>query len=108
MRRNSAAVGNGATGDSERLSLLRELQDVRVLKEVFEAQQIRGAVFECELCNDKHYIDWDLIVDGLEQNMTNGLAPLHEPAVAPNPDEYVSWDYARGLLDGYESWSGRP
>ena len=30
---------------------------------------------------------------------------MHEPAFDPDPSEYVSWDYARGLLDGYENFS---
>jgi hypothetical protein len=33
-----------------------------------------------------------------------GESPIHEPAFDPDPDEYVSWDYARGFLDGYESF----
>jgi hypothetical protein len=28
---------------------------------------------------------------------------VHEPAFEPDPDDYVSWDFARGFLDGYES-----
>jgi hypothetical protein len=29
---------------------------------------------------------------------------VHEPAFDPDPNDYVSWDYARGFLDGYESF----
>jgi hypothetical protein len=25
---------------------------------------------------------------------------VHEPAFAPDPADYVSWDYARGFADG--------
>lgn len=25
---------------------------------------------------------------------------MHEPAYDPDPDHYVSWDYARGYADG--------
>lgn len=91
-------------GEGERRALQKELQDVRVLKEVFEPKHVRGAVFDCDVCKDKHYLDWDLLLDGLEHTLATGVAPAHEPAADPNPDEYVSWDYARGLLDGYESF----
>ena len=33
-----------------------------------------------------------------------GESPVHEPAFDPDPNDYVSWDYARGFLDGYESF----
>ena len=28
-----------------------------------------------------------------------GRAHVHEPAYAPDPADYVSWDYARGYVD---------
>ena len=29
---------------------------------------------------------------------------MHEPAFDPDPNDYVSWDFARGFLDGYEQY----
>lgn len=107
MKGNGVVPADGTNDDGKRRALLKELQDVLLLKEVFESNRIRGAAFECEVCADKHYLDWDLLVDGLEQTLTTGEAPAHEPAVDPDPKDYVSWEYARGLLDGYESFNNQ-
>ncbi len=45
---------------------------------------------------------WDLLAGNLQELLDAGESPVHEPAFDPNPDEYVTWDYARGFLDGYE------
>jgi hypothetical protein len=45
---------------------------------------------------------WDLLGGNLRQLLDEGESPVHEPAFNPDPDEYVTWDYARGFLDGYE------
>jgi hypothetical protein len=65
----------GPIDAAERDALSQDLVDVRTLKAVLASRGIRGVVVFC-----------------------------HEPAWEPNPDEYVSWDYARGFLDGYESY----
>jgi len=66
---------------------------------------IKGAVFYCPDCDEDHYLGWELLAGNLRELLEAGESPVHEPAFDPDPDEYVSWDYARGFLDGYESFA---
>jgi hypothetical protein len=91
-------------GDDERAALRRDLIDVQVLKEVLEPKGIKGAVFYCPDCGEDHFLAWDLLAGNLKELLDAGESPVHEPAFDPDPDDYVSWDYARGFLDGYESF----
>lgn len=88
----------------EREALRQDLLDVQVLKEVLGAKGIKGTVFYCPDCDEDHFLTWDLLSGNLEELLEQGESPVHEPAFDPDPDEYVSWDYARGFLDGYESF----
>jgi hypothetical protein len=89
--------------DDERDLLRQDLVDVRALREMLGARGLKGAVFYCPDC-EEDYLTWDLLEGNLEQLLDHGDSPVHEPAYDPDPDEYVSWDYARGFLDGYESF----
>ena len=88
----------------EREALRQDLLDVQVLKEVLGAKGIKGTVFYCPDCDEDHFLTWELLSGNLEELLEQGESPVHEPAFDPDPDEYVSWDYARGFLDGYESF----
>jgi hypothetical protein len=90
--------------DDERESLRQDLIDVRTLKAVLSARGVRGVVVYCPDCDDDHFLGWDLLAGNLQQILDSGEPPVHEPAWEPDPDEYVSWDYARGFLDGYETY----
>lgn len=102
--------GQEPLGDDESLSsgdreqLQQDLVDVQVLKELLGPKGIKGTVFYCPDCGEDHFLTWDLLTGNLRELLDAGHSPVHEPAFAPNPDEYVSWDYARGYLDGYESF----
>lgn len=91
-------------GEDERDALQQDLVDVQVLKEVLGPKGIKGAVFYCPDCSEDHFLAWDLLAGNLQELLEEGESPVHEPAFDPNPSEYVSWDYARGFLDGYESY----
>jgi hypothetical protein len=91
-------------GDEEREALQQDLVDVESLKELLGPRGIKGAVFFCPDCNEDHYLAWDLLTGNLKELLAAGESPIHEPAFDPDPDEYISWDYARGFLDGYESY----
>lgn len=91
-------------GEDERDALRQDLNDVQVLKEVLGPKGIKGAVFYCPDCDEDHYLAWDLLAGNLQELLEAGESPVHEPAFEPDPDDYVSWDYARGFLDGYESF----
>jgi hypothetical protein len=88
----------------EREALRQDLVDVQVLKQVLGSKGIKGAVFYCPDCDEDHYLAWELLAGNLRELLEAGESPVHEPAFDPDPDEYVSWDYARGFLDGYESF----
>ena len=90
--------------EEEREMLRQDLFDVQVLKELLGPKGIKGAVFYCTDCEEDHYLAWELLSGNLQQILDAGESPVHEPAFDPDPDEYVSWDYARGFLDGYESF----
>ncbi|HVL64670.1 MAG TPA: DUF5319 family protein [Actinomycetota bacterium] len=92
--------------ETEREALQKDLVDIKVLKELLEPRGIKGAVFYCPDCDEDHYLAWDLLAGNLEEILEAGEPPVHEPAFNPNPENYVSWDFARGFLDGYESYQG--
>jgi hypothetical protein len=97
--------GEEAPLEEEERDLLRQdLVDVRALREMLGSRGLKGAVFFCPDCEEDHYLTWDLLEGNLEQLLDQGESPVHEPAYDPDPEEYVSWDYARGFLDGYESF----
>jgi hypothetical protein len=90
--------------EEERELLQQDLVDVRVLKELLGPKGIKGTEFYCPDCEEEHYLTWDLLAGNLQEILEAGESPVHEPAFEPDPDEYVKWDYARGFLDGYESF----
>src|ERR671916_131983 len=90
--------------NEEREALRQDLLDVQVLREVLGSKGIKGTVFYCADCDEDHFLTWELLSGNLEELLQQGESPVHEPAFDPDPDEYVSWDYARGFLDGYESF----
>jgi hypothetical protein len=88
----------------EREALQQDLLDIRTLKSILSSRGIKGVVVFCPDCDDDHYLGWDLLAGNLQRILESGRPPVHEPAWQPDPDEYVTWDYARGFLDGYETY----
>jgi hypothetical protein len=101
---DDAARDETPLDEDERDLLRQDLVDVRALREMLGARGFKGAVFYCPDCEEDHYLTWDLLEGNLQQLLDHGESPVHEPAYDPDPEEYVSWDYARGFLDGYESF----
>ena len=89
---------------NEREALRQDLLDVQVLKEVLGSKGIKGTVFYCPDCEEDHYLTWDLLAGNLRELLEQGESPVHEPAFDPDPDDYVSWDFASGFLEGYASF----
>lgn len=89
--------------EEERDALQQDLTDVDMLRDLLGPRGIKGAVFYCPDCDEDHYLAWDLLKGNLQELLSEGESPAHEPAFDPDPKEYVSWDYARGYLDGYET-----
>jgi hypothetical protein len=83
----------------EREELITDLADLEGFRALLEPRDVLGIVIECEDCGERHYMDWDLVVGNLRSLLTIGRTRVHEPAYAPEPTRYVSWEYARGYAD---------
>lgn len=86
--------------DDERAELLADLADLAAYQALLEPRGVRGIVVDCADCDEPHYHEWHLLRASLEQLLADGRIRPHEPAFAPNPMDYVSWDYCRGFADG--------
>lgn len=86
--------------DEERAELLADLADLAAYQALLEPRGVRGIVVDCADCDEPHYHEWHLLRASLEQLLADGRIRPHEPAFAPNPVDYVSWDYCRGFADG--------
>lgn len=84
----------------EREDVLADLADLEVFRTLLEPLGVRGMVMDCGDCGEPHFIAWDLLQANLHQLLHDGRPRVHEPAAAPDPEDYVSWDYARGYVDG--------
>lgn len=84
----------------EREDVLADLADLEVFRALLEPLGVRGMVMDCGDCGDSHYIAWDLLQANLRQLLGGGQPRVHEPAYGPDPEDYVTWDYARGYVDG--------
>lgn len=99
-------LGGDAVADplseSERQDVLEDLTDLEVYQALLAPIGVRGLVIECEECREPHYFDWDLLRGNLRHLLDSGTPRVHEPAFNPDPEHYVSWDYARGYCDGVQ------
>ncbi len=87
-------------GTEEQTELLADLADLAVYQALLEPRGVRGIVVDCVDCGEAHYHDWDLLRASLEQLLHNGKMRPHEPAYDPSPNQYVTWEYCRGFVDG--------
>ncbi len=83
----------------EREDVLGDLEDLEVFEALLEPRGVRGLVVDCEDCREPHYFAWALLRGNLRHLLDRGTARVHEPAFAPDPTDYVTWDYARGYAD---------
>jgi len=96
----------GLGGDSarplpadERESVEADLRDLKGMRVAFETQGAKGVVINCTDCGMNHYFGWELLKESLEHMLQTGEPRMHEPAFAPNEEDYIAWDYAKGYLD---------
>jgi hypothetical protein len=93
---------------AEREDVLADLTDLEVFRTLLEPLGVRGLTVECEDCGKTHYIDWELLRGNLRHLLEEGQPRVHEPALNPDPVDYVTWEYARGYVDGViDSEEGR-
>jgi len=86
--------------EGERGDVLEDLADLEIYQALLGPSGVRGLVIECEDCHEPHYFDWDLLRTNLRHLLSSGRPRMHEPAFDPDPDNYVTWEYARGYADG--------
>jgi hypothetical protein len=86
--------------EEERESLLQDLADLAEFREALEHRGYRGVVIPCPDCEEDHYFGWSLLRESLEHILEEGEPRVHEPAFEPKVENYVTWEYARGFLDG--------
>jgi Family of unknown function (DUF5319) len=86
--------------DEERAALLEDLADLAEFREALEPRGFRGVVIPCPDCEEDHFFGWSLLRENLEHILERGEPRVHEPAFEPEVDRYVTWDYARGFVDG--------
>ncbi len=91
---------------SERQDVLDDLGDLEVFEALLSPRGVRGLVVDCEDCRIPHYFSWDLLRANLNHLLSAGRTRVHEPAFDPDPNEYVSWEYARGYADGTQDALG--
>ena len=91
-----------ALNPSERKDVLDDLADLEVFESLLSPRDFKGLVVDCEDCKIPHYFAWDLLRSNLKQLLEAGRTRVHEPAFNPDPNEYVSWEYARGYADGVQ------
>lgn len=100
----AALLGNDTDDDpltaDEEAGVRADLEDLEMFRALLEPQGILGVAMTCSECGDEHYFAWDLLGGNLKQMLDEGRTRVHEPAYAPDPSLYVSWDYARGYMDG--------
>ena len=76
-----------------------DLAELAEFRAALEPVGVDGIIVECADCGEQHFFGWDLMAANLRALLGEGRTHVHEPAFAPDPEAYVSWDYARGYTD---------
>jgi hypothetical protein len=103
---NDPSSAMGALDDAEPLTAqerdeaITDLAEVEVFRSLLEPQGVLGLVLDCPECGEQHFFDWELLRGNLRQMIEKGQPQVHEPAFHPDPADYVTWEYARGYVDG--------
>jgi hypothetical protein len=84
-----------------------DLAELREFRVALEPVGVHGIIVECADCGEQHFFGWDLMVANLQALLGEGRTHVHEPAFAPDPEAYVTWDYARGYTDAVSALSKR-
>ncbi|MDO4911734.1 MAG: DUF5319 family protein [Corynebacterium sp.] len=77
----------------------QDLVAVREYRRLLEPMGVRGIHGTCPDCDADHYYDWDFIVDNTMAVIAGAPLLVHEDSATPNPEAYVSWEYAMGYTD---------
>jgi hypothetical protein len=91
----------------ERADVLADLAELTEFRQALAPQGVDGITVECADCGEQHFFGWDLMAANLRALLGEGRTHVHEPAYSPDPDAYVSWDYARGYADAVTALTKR-
>ena len=94
--------------ESELADVRADLIELAEFRGVLEPVGVSGIIVECADCGEQHYFGWDLMVANLTALLGEGRTHVHEPAFSPDPNAFVSWDYARGYTDAVQTLSRKP
>ena len=83
----------------ERTEVLADLSDLEGFQALLADRGVRGLVVDCVSCEQPHFFSWEILRANLRHLLDHGESRVHEPAFSPDPQDYVSWDYARGYAD---------
>lgn len=84
---------------AEREEVVADLADLDAFQTLLESKGVRGLVVDCASCDEPHFFGWALLRGNLTHLLDRGETRVHEPAFSPDPQDYVSWEYARGYAD---------
>ena len=93
--------------EDERHDVMADLAELAEFRTTLGPQGVDGIIVDCGDCGEQHYFGWDLMAANLRALLGEGRTHVHEPAFSPDPDAYVSWDYARGYTDAVHTLSKR-
>jgi hypothetical protein len=93
--------------DEERADVIADLDELATFRRTLASQGVAGITVDCADCGEQHFFGWDLMAANLRALLGEGRTHVHEPAYAPDPDAYVSWDYARGYTDAVQALTKR-
>ena len=93
--------------DDEREDVIADLSELQTFRATLAPQGVHGITVDCGDCGEQHFFGWDLMLANLRALLGEGRTHIHEPAFAPDPDAYVSWDYARGYTDAVQALTER-
>lgn len=93
--------------DDEKSDVEADLTELAEFRESLASMGVDGITIECGDCGEQHFFTWELMAANLRSLLLEGRTQVHEPAFAPEPEAYVSWDYARGYTDAVRILSNR-
>jgi hypothetical protein len=92
-------------GPEELADVRADLAELEEFRAVLNPIGVKGITVECADCGEPHFFGWALMTANLRALLGEGRTHVHEPAYAPDPESYVSWDYARGYADAVAALS---
>lgn len=89
--------------EDDRTNVMLELSLLRKAKALLVPHGIKGVILLCDECNEDHMYDWDVLIDNLVYQLEGKTPPLHEPGMDLREEDYASWDYVAGFVDGWSA-----